>query len=377
MKIFRILGIALTAVIMCVNFTSCSKDDDDSSSSSSSSSGSDIPNNTIRYQTNDGVIIRFENEDVFGGAIIISNTYSTTKGYGTIEFASEVTAIEERAFYKCTKLTSITIPNSVTSIGEYAFKGCSDLTSVSLGNSVTRIRVGAFAGSGLTSVTIPNSVTSIESAAFDGCSGLTSIKIPNSVTYIGAGVFWGCKSITSIVVNKGNSVYDSRNNCNAIIETSTNELVLGCKTTKIPNSVTSIGGTAFYGCSGLTSIEIPNSVTSIGSGAFYDCFGLTSVTIPNSVTSIGYGAFEGCDGLTSVTIPNSVTSIGTGAFYKCTNLKEVYVLAGSPPVYSVHDPFSSRTYEKGTLYVPEGSVSLYKSTSPWSSFSNIKAIPKK
>jgi hypothetical protein len=225
MKIFRILGIALTAVLMCVNFTSCSKDDDDSSSS-----GSDIPNNTIRYQTNDGIIIRLKNEDVFGGAKIISNTYSTTKGYGTIEFASEVTAIEEDAFYKCTKLTSITIPNSVVSIGYCAFYGCS---------------------------------------------------------------------------------------------------------------------------------------------------GLTSVTIPNSVVSIGESAFEYCDGLTSVTIGNSATSIGGNAFYNCDNLMEVYVLAGSHPAYSLYSTFSSQTYEKGTLYVPEGSVSLYKSTYPWSRFSNIKAIPKK
>ena len=157
MKIFRILGIALTAVLMCVNFTSCSKDDD---SSSSSSSGSDIPNNTIRLK----------NEDVFGGAKIISNTYSTTKGYGTIEFASEVTAIETEAFYKCTKLTSITIPNSVVSIGYGAFEGCSGLTSVTIGNSVTSIGDYAFAVcSGLTSVTIPKSVKSIGESAFCNC----------------------------------------------------------------------------------------------------------------------------------------------------------------------------------------------------------------
>ena len=134
----------------------------------------------------------------------------------------------------------------VTSIGNSAFSGCSGLTSVSIGNSVT----------------------SIGHWAFERCSGLTSITIPNSVTSIGGDVFSGCSGLTSIVVNKGNSVYDSRNNCNAIIKTSTNELVLGCKTTKIPNSVTSIGGGAFSGCSCLTSIEIPNSVTTIKSYAF-------------------------------------------------------------------------------------------------------------
>ena len=214
MKIFRILGIALTAVLMCVNFTSCSNNS----------------NKTICYETIDGVIIRLKNEDVFGGAKIISNTYSTTKGYGTIEFASEVTAIEKFAFYECESLTSITIPNSVVSIGERAFDGCS---------------------------------------------------------------------------------------------------------------------------------------------------GLTSVTIPNSVTRIGDRAFEDCSGLTSVTIGNSVTSIGMEAFYDCDNLMEVYVLAGSPPAYFIFYAFSFETYRKSTLYVPEGSVSLYKSTSPWFNFSNIKAIPKK
>ena len=157
-------------------------------------------------------------------------------------------------------------------------------------------------------------VTSIGWYAFINCSDLTSVTIPNSVTSIGQYAFYGCSGLTSIKVEAGNTVYDSRDNCNAIIKTETNELFSGCKNTVIPNSVKSIGWNAFYGCSGLTSITIPNSVTSIGDDAFEGCSGLTSITIPNSVTSIGSRAFEGCNGLTSITIPNSVTSIGYDAF---------------------------------------------------------------
>ena len=215
---------------------------------------------------------------------------------------------------------------SVTSVGNGAFAYCSGLSSVTIGNSVTSIGKHAFADcSRLTSVTIPNSVTSIGYGAFHGCSGLTSVIIPNSVTSIGDDVFNGCSGLTSVTVDKNNGTYDSRNNCNAIIETSTNNLIVGCKNTIIPNSVTSIGRNAFYGCSGLTSVAIPYSVTSIGGGAFCDCSGLTSVTIPNSVTYIGGYAFSGCSGLTSVTISNSVTSIGVYAFCDCSGLTSVTI----------------------------------------------------
>ena len=303
----------------------------------------------------------------YTGSITIpsSVTYSGT--------TYSVTSIGSSAFDNCSGLTEITIPNSVTEIGSYAFDNCSGLTEITIPNSVTKIGNGTFNNcSGLTEITIPNSVTeigsyafnntawynnqadgviyinnvlykykgtvpdntsinikegavSISSYAFEYCSGLTEITIPNSVTEIGSKAFAYCTSLTSIIVKNDNNKYDSRNNCNAIIETSTNKLIAGCKNTIIPNSVTEIGSYAFYGCDGLTSVTIPNSVTSIGSYAFYGCDGLTSVTIPNSVTEIGQSAFEYCSGLTEITIPNSVTSIGQSAFYDCDGLTSVSI----------------------------------------------------
>ncbi len=199
---------------------------------------------------------------------------------------------------------------------------------------VVGIDDGAFANSPITSITIPNSVTSIGNGVFNGCKSLTSITIPNSVTNIGSGeykygcwegLFSGCSSLKSIIVKEGNPVYDSRNNCNAIVETATNTLVVGCQSTNMPSSITSIGPGAFAGLENLTSIYIPNSIMSIGDAAFQNCFTLTSITITNSVTSIGSNAFHNCNDLKSITIPNSVTSIGYAAFEDCDSLTSVTI----------------------------------------------------
>mgnify|MGYP003304875009 CR=1 FL=1 len=174
---------------------------------------------------------------------------------------------------------------------------------------VVGIDDGAFANSPISSITIPNSVTSIGNGAFAGCKSLTSITIPNSVTNIGSGEykygFWeglfsGCSSLKSIIVQDGNLVYDSRNNCNAIVETATNTVVVGCQATNMPSSITSIGPGAFAGHENLTSIYMPTSITNIGHAAFQNCSALTSITIPNSVTSIGDEAFAYCYSLTSI-----------------------------------------------------------------------------
>ena len=258
-----------------------------------------------------------------------NEAFSDCPGLTSVTIGNSVTSLGRSAFTHCTGLTSVTIGNSVTSIGNYAFCNCTGLTSVTIPNSVASIGGDAFCGcTGLTSVMMGNSVTSIGNYAFDGCTGLTSVTIPYSVTSISKSIFRGCTNLTHIVVETGNSTYDSRNNCNAIIETATNTLHSGCKNTIIPNSVTSIGNRAFCNCTGLTSVTIPNSVASIGDSAFHKCTGLTSVTVPNSVTRIGGSAFNSCTGLTSVTIGNSVTSIGDYAF-GYTGLKGTLVIPNS------------------------------------------------
>ena len=224
----------------------------------------------------------------------------------------KVTRIYTYAFADCTGLTSVTIPSSVTSINDDAFKGCT----------------------GLTSITLPGSVTTIGSYAFVGCTGLTSVTIPSSVTYIGSSPFSGCTGLTSIVVESGNTIFDSRDNCNAIIKTESNELISGFKNTTIPNSVTSIGSSAFSGCTGLASITLPVSVTSIGSSAFSGCTDLTSITLPGSVTTIGYNAFQGCNGLTSITLTSGVTTIGGSAFSGCTGLTSITLPSGVTKIES-------------------------------------------
>ena len=257
----------------------------------------------------------------------------------SVEIPDSVTVIGGGAFYFCTRLTSITIPDSVTSIGFNAFANCIGLTSITIPDSVTDIGIGAFKGcTGLTSITIPGSVTGIGTSTFEGCTGLTSITIPDSVTNIGISAFKGCTGLTSIT---------------------------------IPGSVTGIGTSTFEGCTGLTSITIPDSVTDIGNSAFKGCTGLTSITIPGSVTVIDSYAFSNCTGLTSITIPDSVTRIGGNAFGNCKDINRL-ILSVNPNVFETKLRHIIPVLIKADIYVPVKYGSAYAQL--FSEFSNIKLI---
>lgn len=258
-----------------------------------------------------------------------------------------VTRIGSAAFQGCTKLTSVTIPQSVELIDEAAFRETpwikaqgglvvvngtllhcewvDNVYEVTLPRSVTKIGPRAFImRAELTAVNIPNGVTSIGEEAFMGCYGLTGVTIPASVTEIGQGAFEDCTGLTGIQVEAGNQNYTAVDGVLFTKDRGTLHTYPGGKqgAYTIPDGVTSIGGNAFFYCTGLTRVTIPGSVISIGELAFYDCAGLTDVTIQGGVSSIGLCAFM-YSGLTRITIPSSVSSIGAAAFDRCDKLKDV------------------------------------------------------
>ena len=319
------------------------------------------------------------------------------RGLTSITIPNSVTSIGKVAFDYCTGLTSIEIPNSVTSIGNRAFYECRNLTSVVIGNSVTSIGYEAFYNcSGLTSIEIPNSVTSIGDYAFQYCRGLTSITIPNSVTSIGDEAFYGCKGLKTVfnfsnltfskgssgygyvayyadkIINAPNAVIDGDFIWGKLNELNTLAYYLGEVTDlTLPSDYNGenyvIGNYAFYDCSGLTSITIPNSVTSIGYQAFQGCTGLISITIPNSVTSIGENGFAGCCNVETLYIGSSIESIGSMAFAACEKITEIKV-ALEKPIRVDANIFTDAVYDNATLYIPNGTKSLYEKREPWNLF---------
>ena len=281
-----------------------------------------------------------------------------------------VTVIGNIAFMYCFYLTSLTIPNTVTTIEEGAFAYCQGFTGdLVIPNSVVTIEPSAFQicyGFDGT-LTLGTGLTTIGDYAFNDCPGLTgTLYIPSNVASIGGNSFGYC-DFEAIEVDAGNPNYDSRNDCNAIITTSTNELITGCKNTVIPNTVTAIGENAFKGITGMTSLNIPNSVTSIGDGAFAFCFDLTGdLTIPNSVKTIGAGAFFQCEGFNgTLTIGESVRYIGDYAFRQCSNFTGAVSLATAPPELGNEPGWNGVVFQDfgmPILTVPCGCVEAYQNS---------------
>lgn len=446
----------------------------------------------VDYDEQPGKSIFYASVTFLGG---VTPNYYSNYYKGSINIPSFVTYNNEKyivryigdyAFYGCSELTSIIISDSIRYIGHYAFCGCSKLTSIIIPKNVSNLGEHVFDDcrglvsvkwnaewaviinidddmspiifngspnlssfvfgddvlaipdyiccglNKISSIAIPNLVEYIGDYAFFGCSNLTSIVIPKNVTEIGNHAFIHCPNITSFVVEQDNQSYDSRGNCNAIIETKTKKLLFGCQNTKIPNTISSIADYAFVNCTGLSSVVVPNSVTSIGGSAFEGCTGvksviwnakdcnscnfgsqveiyvlgsgvekipaglcngmdkLESIIIPNSVVSIGSNAFYNCRGLSSISIPNSVISIDDYAFAKNTFLSEVilgenvkeigcHAFDGDFRVESItsyatitptvcETTFDGLSKEYVYLYVPEQSIRKYQVDPSWNKF---------
>ena len=316
--------------------------------------------------------------------------------FDELKYFTGVVKISSDEFNDCENLTSIQLPEQLQRIGDNAFRDCYQLQSIDIPAQVTTIDMNAFCGCfRLSEVTFHEGLNTIGETAFTSCRALQSLDIPASVTSIASSAFRGCSSIASITVHIDNTVYDSRDNCNAIVKTASNELMLGCQNTTFPETVTVIGASAFSGCHKLQRIDIPEGIVTIGTSAFLGCSGLTEVLLPASLTTIGNSAFSECTRLTNVqlsegletieaaafrncrsmkaiTLPSTLSSLSNNVFYECPALVEVTVNF-STPLSITSTTFSNRT--NATLYVPEGCVQAFRDAKYWRDFYQVLEHP--
>ena len=329
---------------------------------------------------------------------INSNAFYMCSELSSITIPNTVTYIDSGAFRDCKAITSIIIPSSVTYIGVWTFEGCESLNNIvfedgnetleweNINPSIYEVYsifydcpidslyigrnfkreydnwwYGLFEDSSVKKLTIGNTVTKIESSSFSGCKNLTEVSLGNSVTTIGESAFYDCENLTK--VSLGNSVTtigeSAFRNCDNLTEIS------------LPNSVTTIGESAFQNCENLTEISLPNSVTTIGQFAFYDCDNLTKVSLGNSVTKIGDFAFKDCENLTEISLGKSVAEIGSGALTGCSNLTTIYSLNPTPPTFE-SDEFTNKQYINMNVYVAKGSLAAYQTADIWKNFWNLQ-----
>ena len=280
----------------------------------------------------------------------------------SVNIPSSVTSIGKSAFNGCTNLRNITIPGSVTTIGTHAFYNCTGLASVDMRYGVATICDYAFDGcNNIQYLNLPNSVTTIGSCSFSGCTSLSSVNIPNSVKSIGVYAFDGCNGIKSLTLGNsletiGTFAFSSCSEISSVV---------------IPNSVVTIDERAFNGCIGLRSVTIGDGVKTIGNHAFYNCTGITSLVLGKNVETMN-AAFTNCTGLQSIHIPGSVTSMSS-AFSGCEGLNSIFCDIEDPTNVACGN-FSDAVYSKATLYVPEGTMDLYKSAEGWKNFAKIAVV---